>query len=77
MENNDYFVSTHYTSVTLLQIFHIFSHVTHIKMLPFGGYNTSCFKEEETCSEMEIIVQNHIPGQHIRQDLSKILSSNP
>lgn len=37
----------------------------HMKRLPFGCCNPSCFKEEETCSEMEIIAPNHTTIKNI------------
>lgn len=46
----------------------------HRKKLPFGCYNPSCFKEEETYLEVEIIAPNHTMRKNISQDLSKSLS---
>lgn len=48
----------------------------HMKRLPFGFYKPSCSKEEETCSEVEIIPPNHTMRKNISQDLSKSLSLN-
>lgn len=48
----------------------------HMNRLPFGCYNPFRFREEETCSEVEIIAPNHTMRKNISQDLSKILSLN-